>query len=313
MTDHARSHPGFGSGQPRYPGTFLLAFREAAAALNWTVTRWLGGAVECRDSEGREHVVGLENLYRRARREDRSTWPELIEGFLGMIDLDQFRDPPTDLTKMAERVLVRLGQPIGTSADRAEVWSRPVANTSLVLNLVVDCPQSMYYVTTEMLDESGKPVEEWVEVALANLKAQTPAECFQVLHDESGLRQCLVADAYDSSRALLLDALLPETTGEGYFVALPGRDELLVLPVTVPALGFVPLLKGIAEKSYRTAPYAITDEVFWVREGTWYPFPIELGSDKVTAQPPPEFLEVLERLTVEEDEGTEEAPDKEET
>src|SRR5207249_9335425 len=77
-----RSDPGYGSGPQRYPGSFLLAFREAVAALDWKVVRWLGGAVECSDAGGREHVVGLENLYRRARREERASWPELIATFL---------------------------------------------------------------------------------------------------------------------------------------------------------------------------------------------------------------------------------------
>src|SRR5262249_7775602 len=153
-------------------------------------------------------------------------------------------------------------------------------NTPLALSLVVDCSQSMYYVTVKMVEQSGRTGDEWVEVGLSNLRAQTPADCFQILHEESGLRQCTVADAYDSSRALLLDALLPQTSAEGYFVALPGRDELLVLPVTGPALGYVPLLKGVAERSYRTAPYAISDEVYWVRGSTWYRFPIELGAEK---------------------------------
>src|SRR5262249_41355161 len=149
----------------------------------------------------------------------------------------------------------------------------------LVLNLVVDYPQSMFYVTLAMVEESGLPGEEWRERALANLRAQTPAECFQILHDESGLRQCTVGDAYDSSRALLLDGLLPETSVEGYFVAIPGRDELLVLPVTEAGLGFVPLLKSVAEQSFRTAPYAISADVFWIQAGRWHLFPIELHGD----------------------------------
>src|SRR5947207_7617559 len=72
MPPQARSDPGHGSGPARYPGTFLLAFREAAGELNWQVRRWLGAVVDCADAEGREHQVGLENLYRRARRVNRS-------------------------------------------------------------------------------------------------------------------------------------------------------------------------------------------------------------------------------------------------
>ena len=71
MPSHSRSDPGHGSGPPKYPGTFLLAFREAVAARGWRIDRWLGAAVACVDGEGHEHLVGLENLYRRARREDR--------------------------------------------------------------------------------------------------------------------------------------------------------------------------------------------------------------------------------------------------
>jgi hypothetical protein len=302
-----RSDPGLGSGPPRYPGTFLLAFREAAAALKWTINRWLGGAVECLDAEGRDHVIGLENLYRRARRTDRAAWPELITNFLTLIDPEQSDSPPTSLADAADRLLPRLGRPLGR-ADGLELWLQEVPGTPLVLNLVIDYPQSMFYVTAALVQESGRPGGEWLEQALANLRARTPAECFEILHDESGLRQCTVGDAYDSSRALLLDGLLPETSAEGYFVAVPGRDELLVLPVTGPSLGYLPLLKSVAEQSFKTAPYAISDEVFWVQGGRWHLFPIELHGEKVTAQPPQEFLEILGRLAPdEEDEEGDEA------
>ncbi len=305
MARQNRSDPGQGSGPQRYPGTFLLAFREAAAGLNWTVSRWLAGAVECVDPEGREHVIGLENLYRRARRAERATWPALITEFLNLVDPEQYDNLPTNLADVADRLRLRLGRPLGHS-DGPEVWAQPLPGTPLVLNLVVDYPQSMFYVTMAMVQESGHPCEEWLELALANLQAQTPEECFQILHDESGLRQCTVGDAYDSSRALLLDSLLPETSAEGHFIAIPGRDELLVLPVTGPALGFVPLLKSVAEQSFRTAPYAISDEVFWIRAGQWHLFPIELQGDRVTAQPPQEFLEILERLAPDDTEDTDE-------
>jgi hypothetical protein len=296
MAHDDRSDPGHGSGPQRYPGSFLLALREAAAGLDWKITRWLGPAVACLDAEGREHVVGLENLYRRARREDRANWPGLIATFLGMIDREQFQEPPTDLAAVAERLLPRLGRPVGPRSDGPDVWAQPLAGAALSANLVVDYPQSMYYVTVPMVEESGRPAGEWLQRAVANLKAQTPEGCFEVVHEESGMRQCALGDAYDSSRAFLLDELLPETRDEGYLVALPGRDEILVLPVTGPALAYAPLLKNVAEQSFRTAPYAITDEVFWVHEGRWHLFPIDIRGDTVTATPPPEFQQVLDRL-----------------
>ncbi len=154
----------------------------------------------------------------------------------------------------------------------------------------------MFYVTEELVRGSGQEGTAWFERALLNLRAQTPPECLAVVHEESGLRQCAVGDAYDAARALLLDATLPEAAADGFFVAVPGRDELLVLPVTRKALGFLPLLKMIAEKDHKKAPYAISDEIFWIQNGRWHVFGVELGGERVQVRPPQEFVPVFERL-----------------
>jgi hypothetical protein len=291
-----RHHPGQGSPSPRYPGTFLMVLREGLAAAGWKVQRWLGSAVECVDDKGREQVVGLENLYRRARREDRSGWPELIASFLASVHAEQLDKPPQALTEVADRLLVRIGQPLPKRPDGPDVWFEPLADTGLGLVLVIDYPRSMYYVTTKMVADSGSPGAVWLEQARTNLQARTPADCFTIIHQESGMRQCAVGDAYDSSRVLLLDTLLPETRVDGCFAALPGRDELLVLPVTAAGLTHVPMLKALAEKNYRTAPYPITDQVYWIVGGVWRPFAIDIRGKEVEVLPPPEFLEVLQRL-----------------
>src|SRR5260370_18828673 len=114
MNRAKRSNPGQGSPRPKYPGTFLLAFREAAAGLDWQVRRWLGSAVECLDASGQEQVVGLENLYRRARREDRAGWPELIAGFLRGVHAGQFAKPPRDLAEAPDRLLCGVRPPPAT-------------------------------------------------------------------------------------------------------------------------------------------------------------------------------------------------------
>src|SRR4051812_29207279 len=113
MPSRGRSHPGLGSSSPRYPGTFLLAFREAVAGLGWQVRKWMGHLVECADPEGREHVVGLENLYRRARQHDRATWPSVITEFLQTVTAGNDTETmPNELATVADRLLVRLGQPL---------------------------------------------------------------------------------------------------------------------------------------------------------------------------------------------------------
>lgn len=301
-----RSDPGSGSGPPRYPGSFLLAFREAAAQLNWQFQRLANDMAGCIDAEGKEHFVGVENLYRRAKRTPREQWPQLIVEFLQTVSVAEKADNlPGNLAEVAEQLRVRLGKPIKLDDEEARVWSQPIDGTDLVANIVIDYPNRMCYVTEQLVEASGKPGSDWFKQGCANLLAKTPADCFQILHEESGMRICNVADAYDSSRVFLLDSLLPETAASGYLVVIPGRDELLVLPVTMQAIPHMHLLKVLAEKNHRGAPYPISEDVYWIHEGVWRPVFIEIKSDEITVQPPPELIDMLNRLAGEDEEAGE--------
>ena len=295
--NEARSNPGFGSTPPRYPGSFLVAVREGLASAGWQPRKWLGLAVECLDQDGREQVLGLENLYRRLRGEERPRWPELIVEMLRNVPAET--SATTALRDVAERILVRLGPPMARLGDpEKEIWFRPLLGKHFGLTLVVDHPNAMSYVNQGQLAESGADAEYWLERALENLRQRTPPGAARVAHEESGLLQCELGDAYDSSRALILEWLLPEHRENGYFVAVPGRDHLLVLPVLKRSLEFVAWLRMIAAKAHQGVPYPISPDVFWVHAGTWRPFGIELGGDKIVVRPPPEFEEVLRRLAV---------------
>ena len=312
MEPRQRSDPGQGSGPPKYPGTFMLALREAVAGMNWQIRRWKGEMIECVDAEGHDHVIGLENIFRRARQTERETWPELITDFLQTVSsIDPDETLPDDLDKIPGQLLPRIGPPMKKVPDEARVWAQPLGDTGLWVNLVVDYPNRMCYVTEQLVTDSGRPGSRWLDVALDNLAARTPADSFQVVDEDSGLRICSVADAYDSSRALLLDRLLPEGAADGFFVALPGRDSLFVLPVNLKGLGQVHLLKVLADKNYQSAPYPISDGVFWVQGGTWRAFSIRIQGEQIDVEPPEEFLEILKRLmpegeSPEAEEGSEE-------
>jgi hypothetical protein len=296
MQVRGRGNPGTGSGPPRYPGTFLVALGEAVAGLGWQTRRWLGEAIECLDAGGEQRTIGLENLYRQCRRAPRTDWPTVIRAFLTSVSIARQEAEPTDLAAVADQLLVRLGRPFAALPQSLHAWSRPLAGTDLVLNLVIDFPRSMTYVTQDLVADSGRPDDEWLARALANLRERTPADAFQTIHEDSGMLLCSVGDAYDAARALLLDTFLP-TTGElGCFVALPYRDELLVLPVSGQALAHIHLLRVLAQKSFADDPYPITDQVFWVKDGAWHPFTIDVGDKEVSVRPPKAFLPILERL-----------------
>jgi hypothetical protein len=297
MEPRRRSDPGQGSGPPKYPGTFLLALREACAGLNWQVRHWKGDSVECVDAAGKDHVIGLDNLFRRARQIERADWPQLITEFLNTVgSIDPDENLPDSLDQAADQVLVRLGPPMNKLVEEARVWSQPLDDTGLWVNLVIDYPNRMCYVTEQLIRDSGRPGSRWLETALLNLATRTPANAFHVVDEETGLWMCSTGDAYDSSRALLLDRLLPEFIADGYFVALPGRDALFVLPVNSQGLGEVHILRLLAQKNYQSAPYPISEEVYWVQGGVWRRFPIHVKGEQITIEPPEEFNEVLDRL-----------------
>ncbi|MCI0684440.1 MAG: hypothetical protein L0Y71_20200 [Gemmataceae bacterium] len=293
MYPRARSHPGRQSAPARYPGSFLLALREALAEMQWEPRRWLGLAVECTDAGGHEQVLGLENLYRRLRREERTTWPGLIVEMLRSVPPES--SSTVNLNEVAERILLRLGPPFAPATEGKEIWYQPLVGKRLGVTLVVDYPNSMSYVSVQQIAESGQDAAVWLDRAVANLRGKTPENCVNQIHEESGLRHCEVGDAYDSSRAMLLDWMIPGHD-DGFFVALPGRDQLLVLPVAKDALGHIAWLRALASRTHETVPYPISGEIFWVRQGVWRLFSVSIDKDQVIVTPPPEFTEVLQRL-----------------
>jgi hypothetical protein len=307
MTFGRRSNPGHGSGPSPYPGTFLLAFREALAGLGWEPARWLGHAVVCRTGEGHEHTVGLDNLYRRARLVPRGDWPALITEFLRTVSsITPEVTLPDNLDAVADQILPRIGPPF--AVGEVKTWSQRLGDTGLAVNLVIDYPNRMTYVTEDLVGRSGQPGDAWMERALLNLRARTPEDWCCVLDEDIGIRAPAVGDAYDSSRALILDRLLPETAAAGCFVAPIGRDRTFLLPVSLASLPYVHLLKVLADKDHPSTPYPISDQVIWVRGATWQRFPIEVRGDQATATPPDELVEVLNRFAGEDEAGDDTAP-----
>ena len=222
MPSFGHSNPGYGYGGPRYPGTFLLALREALAKLNWQATAWKGNSVECTDPNGLSQHIGLENMYRRLKREPRETWPTLLADLLGSVP-PEAATPPDNLHDVADQIFVRLGPPFARQEPALDVWSQPLVDEHLLASLVIDYPSSMSYVTEKMIAGSGQEGSYWLERALANLRGKCEPGCVTQVHEETGLLQAQVGDAYDSSRALLLDHLVPGHEQDGFFVIVPGR------------------------------------------------------------------------------------------
>jgi hypothetical protein len=190
----------------------------------------------------------------------------------------------------------RLGKPFTDLPEDLRPWRLDLNETGLVVHLVIDSPESVIYVNDKVVGASGRPGQEWLALALDNLRARTPPDCFELVDEPSGLRYCGRSDGFDSARALLLDELLPRTRELGCFVGVPDREQVLVVPVTGQGLMQLHMLHYLIGKRYAVAAYTISDSVFWVQGGVWRPFPVQFKDGRLALWPPEEFFPVLERI-----------------
>ena len=281
-----------------FPADFRAAVVAELTAVGYTCAAWEpdgvtvhASAAACPDSQ----FIGLVNLHRRAAAADPGEWPAMIREFLGhRAAFLQAPAIPDDLSAVADRLRPRLGRPCGR-ADKTPPWGIPVPGTGLEINLVVDFPHGMMYVTGPMLARSRKKGEDLLDVALENLRAATPADYFERAADDLDIYLGHLGDGYDATRALLIEELLPDSPA-GFWVAIPSREELAVWPVSFPALERVHALKMYAEDNYQAHAYPVSADVFWVWRGTWYHFGITLG-DEVLLDVPDPFGEALQELS----------------
>jgi hypothetical protein len=288
--------PRAGEGRPvGYPESFLRAVEQAVAQLGWRMEGWTEGGLAVADERGRGSY-GLENLYRRVREADEAEWPELIANHLARVEAGMARaKADEDLHSVAHRLLVRISRPFDSAELAEKVWWQPLGSAGVVAVLVVDRPETMSYVTRDMVEESGRAGAEWLEVALDNLRNRTSPEMLEPIGEDTAVQLCCTGDAYDAARALVLDRLLPEAE-HGALIAVPNRDRLLVLPLEPAALGQVHLLKAVAVQSFREAPYPVSEEVIWTDGQEWHRIDVELRDGTLRLGMPNELADVLRGL-----------------
>lgn len=280
-----------------YPQAFIDAVQQAAAAVGRRFHHADTDGLVFVDRAGVQQSIGLEKFFRRFSDHEPAEWPARVAEYLRTVIALTAAEPKDDLNAQADRVLVRLGRPY-PSVPPVSVWSRPLPETDLAVMLVLDDGRSLRYVRDDMVAASGRSGEEWCERGLENLRRRTPPGSLRVVEPETGLLGCCVGDNHDASRALLLDSLLPEPAPHGVLASVPRRDGLLVLPLHRRAMQqrALALLKVFTQSQHDEASHPISSDVFWVRDGIWRRFGIEVGEDGVKVQPPPGCAEVLREI-----------------
>jgi hypothetical protein len=288
--------PSHGPTPSALPSGFRAAVTHALADMGYAVASWEADGVNVRASaRSGEQYVGLSNLHRRAKGAEKAAWPAMIREFLEHVT-GALSGPkiPDDLMTVANQLRPRLGKPFSRESQTFP-WGIPLPGTGLEINLVIDFPHTMAYVTEEMLKKTGKGGEDLLDLALANLKADTPADFFDKVSEELDIFVGHTGDGYDAARALLVEDLLSESPA-GFWVTVPSREELAVWPVSFAALSKIHVIKLFAQDNYRDHAYPVTDDVFWLWRGMWHPFDIRVDEQNITISPPEEFMAALKGL-----------------
>lgn len=279
---------------------FRVLVEREMVELGFTPLGWSGSQLKYRLSTGDDLVreLGTANLRKRVKLNDSSESAGIVREFIKnvtVVTAPEWKMPET-LEECADRLLPRIGKPF--VAGGPSPWSDPLPGVEgLMVNLVVDFPTTMAYVTPDMMAKSDTPPGDWLDRALANLKAITKPDWLKPMSGDHGLMACHTNDSYDAARALLLCELTGNDPA-GWLVAVPARDWLFARKVEMSGAPHFHRVKVLAEKAKAEQPYPISDSVYWVRPGQrWQEFKIEVDGDQVKVYPPQDFMEALDGPT----------------
>lgn len=175
--------------------------------------------------------------------------------------------------------------------------SRPVA-PGIKAVIVVDRPDSIGFVTPELVGEWGKSVDELFEVALANVLEQDEPEVNPV---KGSAIQALTGESlFVTAWVLMLDRLFDPMPRHGGLVAMPQSRVLLFLPIVdvsvAPAVG--PLI-ALSDGLFKKGPDSLSPNLYWWHDGSLTYLPGGVSERGVEFTPPDEFLNVLQSLAAE--------------
>lgn len=265
-----------------YPPDFIKSVHAAADNVAWRFHATEDDELVFLDRLGVPHHVGLQVLFERYHHDDPAICVRsLTEHFRSVIALTT-GNVNDDLNAQTDRLLVRVGH-LPPRNPPVSIWHRPFPGTKLFITLALAQERGFRLVRTDMVTSSGKPEQHWYELGLTNLRQRTPPGAMKLLEPESGLLGCSVGDDCDGSRSLFVESLLSEPAPHGILAAIPHRNSLLALPLTRTGLlqKSLLLLKNMTESEYARSSYKLSDAIYWVKNGLWQPFGIEVVEGEV--------------------------------
>ena len=125
-------------------------------------------------------------------------------------------------------------------------------------------------VTQELLETWGTQFHVVLEISQWNLRRKTPAHGWTDIVTVDGLNAYVAKDGLSSSRVLCLQDLVRPWPFEGVLVAMPTRDQLLVLPLDrLDVLQSMRIMVLAGDTARENGTHPLSDQLFWFDGEQW--------------------------------------------
>jgi hypothetical protein len=112
-----------------------------------------------------------------------------------------------------------------------------------------------------------------------------------------GMFALVSGDGLAASRVRLLPELYPRLPLGGLVVAVPGPDQLLVVPmVSAGSIDALQMLASALGHAATHRDFVLSDQLFWFDGEGWMPIPVRHGDEDITVLPPPSFVGMMRKL-----------------
>ncbi len=296
---------------------FGTLFREACARVGVTFQ----GMNEMEAKilrEGSPTTVYLANIKPRVLNAPARDRPAMLDFFL-RASLSAPSDAGHTFEEVRSRLMPRIGQPFASAQmkevppskvllpgrpEETKTAQDPAKGTvvlpavpTLEVNVVVDEPQTVWYVRDKHLHEWNVTLEALMSLAVENLRRNTSPSQLRPIGQIPGVLACATGDSYDAARLLVLKDLVVPWPREGVLAAAPTRDLLLCVRLdSMEAVRAMNPMLGFAQHLAGREGYAITGHGLWFDGTSWEYFPTRVRDKAIEAFPPPRFVEALNRL-----------------
>lgn len=175
--------------------------------------------------------------------------------------------------------------------------SIPLVEGHLHIALTVDDGVGLRKVTRQDLAAWNATLEDLYRVALQRLGQESDAYAWMGVDTVPGMALYQAEDGLSSSRMLILDQLVDDWPIAGVVVAVPGRDQLIAVPLTeigdIDALNVMVTAAGMA---FEDGDAPLTNQAFWTDGETWELVRVEHEQDNVRVYLPERARAAIRRL-----------------